>query len=81
MNDDESMPHAQMPRPDVRCAWCDIRATAVPDIPPILWEGRWYHRLVCYPVARLKAGGYLPKDYPPVHKMPEWTTPAAEVPA
>lgn len=58
--------------PEERCAWCEVRARAVPDEPPILWEGAWYHRRGCYPAARLKAGGYLPADYAPA-SLVEWS--------
>lgn len=43
-----------------RCAWCEINARAVPDEPPIFWEGKWYHRRGCYSMARLVTNGYLP---------------------
>lgn len=45
------------PTPDTLCAWCQVRATAVPDEPPMLWEGAWWHRRGCYQAARLKAAG------------------------
>lgn len=47
------------PRPDEPCGWCNVRALAVPDVPPTLWEGRWYHR-GCLAAARLEAIRPLP---------------------
>ena len=47
------------------CAWCGIRAGAVPDEPPIQWEGAWWHRRGCYPSARFTHYGYLPEGYGP----------------
>lgn len=52
--------------PDARCAWCGIRARAVPDEPPILWEGAWYHRRGCYTTARSIWAGTLPADHQPI---------------
>lgn len=46
-----------------RCAWCGISAGAVPDEPPIRYEGAWYHRRGCASSARLVATGKLPAGY------------------
>jgi len=55
------------PAPGVRfCGWCDINAHAVPDEPPILYEGEWYHRRGCYQTARLLINGFLPVGTRPV---------------
>jgi hypothetical protein len=54
--------------PDAACAWCGIRARAVPDEPPIWWEGQWLHRRGCYQAVRLKAAGKLPADYEPIER-------------
>lgn len=59
-------------RPDTRCAWCKVRAQAIPEEPPILWGSDWYHRRGCYPAARLRAAGKLPESYVPITELPEW---------
>lgn len=53
------------------CAWCGCRARAIPDEPPVLWEGAWYHQRGCLTVVRLKASGALPADYQPIEKWLE----------
>lgn len=39
---------------DTPCAYCRVRAQAVPEEPPMCWEGGWYHRR-CLAVARLES--------------------------
>lgn len=56
------------PAPHESCAWCGIKAGAVPDEPPLWWEGAWYHRRGCYEAVRLVAAGALPADYLPVEQ-------------
>lgn len=68
---DETMTHAHY-RADEKCQWCGITARAIPDEPPVVWDGRPYHRTGCLASARLVAAGALPEKYRPVTELPEW---------